>query len=192
MKKAMSRHHQKVYCIKRQKGISNIQIMVGVLISAILILGGIGLIRYIDKAKVNNDLNELTELKARTIAYGTSHGGNFAFLTQELAIGLEFFPKNRISGPIGSKVILNQWKGNVTVEPIQTYTPNDSVLYNYFGVPASACKELVMRALDLTAVVLVNGSFYAKKQNEVFPETTIISGCEAAGDNATIGYVMTN
>lgn len=176
--------------MNRQKGISNIQVMVGILVSAIFLLGGIGLIRYIEKAKVNNELSELGQLKVRTAAYGNLHGGDFAMMNQELAIGLNFFPANRISGVTGSRVISNQWGGKITIEPIKTFIDNDSILYNYFGVPASACKDLVMNAKDLTAVILVNGAFYVKRMNWVIPEETVVAGCEAAGDNATIGYVL--
>jgi hypothetical protein len=175
---------------KSQAGISNIQIMVGVLISAILILGGIGLIRYIDKSKVNNDLSELSELKGRTVAYGSAHGGNFAGFTQELAVGLDFFPANRVSGSTGSRTVSNQWKGTITVAPTISYVANDSLLFTYSGVPSSACKELVLQAESLAAVIVVNGQ-YAKSASAPINDANVVAFCDANGDNASVGYTMT-
>jgi hypothetical protein len=177
--------------LKYQAGISNIQIMVGVLISAILILGGIGLIRYIDKAKVNNDLSELTELKARTVAYASSHGGNFAGFTQELAIGLDFFPPNRVSGATGSRVVANQWKGNITVAPGTASVANDALSFAYSGVPSSACKELVLQVGNIASVITINGTTNVKMNGAAINEAAAIAACDAGADNASIAYALT-
>ena len=174
---------------KAQAGISNIQIMVGVLISAILILGGIGLIRYNDKAKVNNDLSELTELKARTVAYGSSHGGSFAGFTQELAIGLDFFPANRVSGATGSRSVQNQWKGTITVTPSFLIQPNDTVTFAYSGVPSAACKELSMQAGNIASAIMVGGANVKGAATPV-DEAAAVAACDAGGDNATVTYFL--
>lgn len=179
-----------LYSKGNQKGISNIQIMVGVLISAILILGGIGLIRYIDRAKVNNDINELTELKARTVAYGASHGGNFANVTQELAIGLDFFPANRVSGATGSRVVSNQWQGNIKVYPTTVLLPNDALTFEYTGIPNAACKELVMQTANIATVISV-GSTVLKFGNEPVNEAGAVMICDNHADNATLLYAFT-
>jgi Tfp pilus assembly protein PilV len=175
---------------KSQAGISNIQIMVGVLISAILILGGIGLIRYIDKAKVNNDLSELTELKARTVAYGASHGGNFAGFTNELAVGLDFFPTNRVSGAAGARTVANQWKGAITVAVASTNIQADSLLFTYTGVPSTACKELVIQAASIASFITVN-SATVKDTAAMVNEGAAITACDGSNDNASIAYAMT-
>lgn len=176
---------------KKQAGISNIQIMVGVLISAILILGGIGLIRYIDKSKVNNDLSELSELKARTVGYGASHGGNFSAFTQELAVGLDFFPANRVSGATGSRTVSNQWKGVITVAPGTANISNDALVFSYTGIPSSACKDLVLQVGNIAASVLINGTITAKPVGGAVDEAQTIAACDGASDSATIAYAMT-
>jgi hypothetical protein len=176
---------------KRQRGISNIQIMVGVLISAILILGGMGLMRYIDKAKVNNELNELSELKARTVSYGSQHGGNFAGFTQELAIGFDFFPANRVSGAAGSRVIQNQWKGTITVAPTIVNFANDSVLYTSSGVPSGACKDTAMQVGAIAAKIVVGTTTVKAGPTAALDEAALITACDAAADNASLAYSMT-
>lgn len=186
----MNKRKKQLKSLKYQAGISNIQIMVGVLISAILILGGMGMMRYIDKSKVNNDINELTELKARTVAYGASHSGNFSGFTQELAVGLDFFPANRVSGAVGSRVISNQWKGSIVVVPTVSYIANDSLLFTYTVVPSAACKEVVFQASELAAVIIVNNQ-YAKSTTTPINDANIVTICGTNGDNATIAYAMT-
>lgn len=176
---------------KYQAGISNIQIMVGVLISAILILGGMGLIRYIDKSKVNNDLSELSELKARTVAYGSQHGGTFSNFTQELAIGLDFFPANRVSGATGSRTVSNQWKGEITTAPTTVNFSNDAVLYTYSGVPSGACKDVALQAGAVAAMIRVGSTVVKSGSTAALDETGLITACDAAADNASLGYSMT-
>lgn len=175
----------------RQRGISNIQIMVGVLISAILILGGMGLIRYIDKSKVNNDLSELSELKARTVSYGSQHGGTFAGFTQEMAIGFEFFPANRVSGAVGSRVVQNQWKGTIAVAPTTVNFANDAVLFTYTGVPSGACKDTAMQAGAIASKIVVGTTTVKSGSTAAIDEAGLITACDAAADNASVGYSMT-
>ncbi len=176
---------------KYQRGISNIQIMVGVLISAILILGGMGMMRYIDKAKVNNDLNELSELKAATVSYGSKHGGNFAGFTQELAIGLDFYNPTRVSGAVGSRTVMNQWKGNITVTPATMFISNDSLAFTYTGIPSSACKDTVMQAGSLAGTIIVGAISVKTSPTNPINEASTVTACDAAADNATVVYSMT-
>lgn len=177
--------------LKNQAGISNIQIMVGVLISAILILGGIGLMRYIDKAKVNNDLNELSELKAATVSYGSKHGGNFSGFTTELGAGLDFFNPSRVTGAAGARVVMNQWKGAITVLPSTISLSNDSLAYSYTGVPSSACKDIVMQSGAIAGRIVVGTTTVKGTPVAAIDEASTITACDTAADNATITYAMT-
>jgi len=187
MKKNMQRYKSTKY----QAGISNIQIMVGVLISAILILGGIGLMRYIDKAKVNNDLNELSELKAATVSYGSKHGGNFAGFTTELGAGLDFFNPTRVTGAAGARVVMNQWKGAITVVPTTLSLANDALAYTYTGVPSSACKDIVMQAGSIAGGISVGTTTVKASPIAAIDEASTITACDTAADNASITYAMT-
>jgi len=186
----MKRNFNAVTRFKRQAGLSNIQIMIGVLISALLILGGVGLIKYIDKTKVNNDLSELATLKTETVSYGSRNGGTFSGYTHEVGIGLDFFPRSRVSGAAGSRVVQNQWKGLVTSAPTTINLANDGIAYTYTGVPSGACKDLAQQAGDIAAVITVGGvSVKAVGANPVL--ATIITQCDAGSDNVTIAYLMT-
>jgi len=174
---------------RRQAGISNIQIMVGVLISAILILGGVGLIKYVEKSKVNNDLSELADLKAATVSYGSNNGGTFAGLTNEIAIGLDFFQRSRVSGTAGSRTVQNQWKGTVTAAPASINIPNDGASYTYTGVPSAACKDLAQGAASIATVIRV-GTTEVKSSGGNPVLNSIITACDEGADNVTIAYLM--
>lgn len=187
----MKKNLQRPKSLKRQAGISNIQIMVGVLISAILILGGIGLMRYIDKAKVNNDLNELSELKAATVSYGSKHGENFSGFTTELGAGLDFFNPSRVTGAAGARVVMNQWKGAITVAPATLSISNDALAYTYTGVPSSACKDIVMQAGSIAGGIAIGSTNVKASPTAAIDEANTITACDTAADNASITYSMT-
>lgn len=186
----MKNNLNSVIRLKRQAGLSNIQIMIGVLISALLILGGVGLIKYIDKTKVNNDLSELATLKTETVNYGARTGGTFAAFTQEIAIGLDFFPRSRVSGAVGSRVIQNQWKGTIAVAPATINIANDGASYTYTGVPTGACKDLAQQAGEVAAVIRV-GATTVKAVGAGPVLADIITACDAGNDNVTMTYLMT-
>lgn len=173
----------------KQSGISTIQIMVGLLVSGIVIIGGIGLIRWIDTAKVNNDIGELTDLKARTVSYSLNRNGNFTGVTHEVLIGMDFFPVNRVSGSTGSRVVQNQWKGLITSAPATTATTNDSLQFTYTGVPSGACKDVVSKAAQIATAITVGGTA-VKPSLGTLNETTMISSCDQGNDNVTIAYVL--
>lgn len=186
----MNKRKKQIQSLKYQAGISNIQIMVGVLISAILILGGMGMMRYIDKSKVNNDINELTELKARTVAYGSQHAGNLSGMTKELAIGLDFFPPNRVSGAVGSRAVSNQWKGDINLTPIGLVSAGDAIQFVYTGIPNSACKELAIAAGQIADVIWVGATQVKTGPLSPVNEAAAITACDANGDNTALAYTF--
>lgn len=185
----MKRNIKPVSHFRRQAGISNIQIMVGVLISAILIMGGVGLIKYVEKSKVNNDLSELADLKASVVSYGSNNGGTFAGLTQEIAIGLDFYPASRVSGTTGSRVVQNQWKGTIVAAPATINIANDGASFTYTGVPSSACKELAQGASSIAAIIRV-GNTVVKAVGAAPVLNSIITACDAGNDNVSMTYLM--
>ncbi|QOU76430.1 hypothetical protein JAB4_059300 (plasmid) [Janthinobacterium sp. HH102] len=173
----------------KQRGISAIQIMLGVLVGALVLIGGLSLLRWVDSAKVNNDLSELNDLKARTVSYALNHNGSFSGVTQETIIGLDFFPSNRVSGASGSRVVQNQWKGLITVAPATTATANDSLLFTYTGITSAACKELSLKAAQLAAAISVGGT-PVKPSLGTLNEATMITSCDQGNDNVTIAYTF--
>lgn len=180
--------------LKRQAGLSNIQIMVGVLISAIMVLGGMGMIRMIDNAKVDNDLRDLSDFKKKTVNLGAQHG-SFGDVTQDALVAMDFFPRSDVTGSAGSYVVTNRWKGTVAVAPVTFYSSYDSLRFTYSGVSTSGCKQLGMQAGQIADGIQVSGTWVKLTPQAggtgSTNESLLISLCDGAKDNATLVYFLT-
>jgi hypothetical protein len=177
-------------CIKTaQAGISNVQLMIYLLVGAIVLVGGMGGIKYIDKSKVNNELAELTDLKASTISLSNARGGNFTGVTLGTLAGLDFFPRNRVTGTGAATAVTNQWKGAVTAVPATLNVTNDALAFTYTGYPASACKAVVIEAASVVNRIVV-GTTQVKAPGGVVNEDTLITACDAGADNNSIVWTI--
>lgn len=183
---------RRAFSLHRQRGISNIQIMIGALISAIMVLGGMGMIRMIDQAKVDNDLRDLADFKEKTVHLAAQHG-SMVDVTQEYVIDLGFFPATDVSGPVGSRIIASRWKGNLSVTPNNYLAAGDSLVFATNGVPTAACKLLGMQATNIADAILVNGTLIKLSKGGggtgFVNEAALISRCDAGSDNSTISFV---
>jgi hypothetical protein len=185
--KKISKLNANSITFKKQAGISNVMLMIYLLVGAIVLLGGMGGLKYIDKSKVGNEVQELTDLKASTISLGNQRGGTYAGITTASLAGLDFWPRNRITGAGAAATVTNQWKGPVTAAAAQLNVPNDSIEYSYSGYPASACKQVVMDAAAIVNQITV-GATLVKAANAPVDEAAMTTACDAGGDNGTILY----
>lgn len=178
---------------RRQAGMSNLQIMIGVLIGAILITGGIAMLTQIDKAKVDNEVRELTRLKKKTVSLGAQRG-TFDTVTQQTVIQLDFFPSSVVSGPLGSRTISNQWGGQIQVSPQGIVVPWDGLLFRYTGMPAAACKQLGLQISSLASGIQIGGTWVKGTPAIGSPLTvnpaTLITACDAGGSNVTFDVYL--
>ena len=143
-----------------QRGITTVQIAIGILVSVIALVGSFGGFQYVAQAKVNTDVAAMLDLKAATQRYGTSLGsGGFTTsnMTTATLINLGFFGSSGfvLSGTIPSQTVANQYGGAVTAavptsttDEIATLTEGISFTWN--GLPSAACRELALR-LDTLA-----------------------------------------
>lgn len=188
----MKPNRQKLFR-RHQAGMSNIQIMVGVLISAIMIVGGMGMIRAIDQAKVDNDLRDLADLKQKTVSLALQHG-SLSDVTQESLIDMGFFPAGDVTGPAGSRVISSRWKGAITASGNGVYVPGDAIAYTFYGVSAAGCKQLGMQAGRIADQIMVSGTFVkqtpAAGGTGSANEPLLISLCDAGNENLTINFFI--
>jgi hypothetical protein len=179
---------------KSQAGISNIQIMVGVLISAIMVLGGIGMLRMVDQAKVENDLRDLADYKQKTVNLALQHG-SLSDVTQEALIDMGFFPASDVSGPKGSRVINSRWKGIMTAAGNGFLIPGDAIAYTLFGVSSAGCKQLGMEAGRIADGIAVTGTWVKLTPfaggTGAANEPLLISLCDAGKDNLVINFFIT-
>jgi len=175
-----------------QTGMSNIQIMVGVLISAIMITGGMAAIRQIEKAKVDNEVRELVRLKKKGSALAAQRGGSFSSVTQRTLVLLDFFPPEVLSGPVTSRTIRNQWGGETT---ITASTTPDSLNYRYAGVTSAACKQLGLAAANVAAGIQVQGAWIKPVATPgtltSVDQANLGPMCDRGADNVTMNFFLT-
>lgn len=175
--------------LKKQYGNALIPTIIAIIITAILAAGAVIGLKWIDDAKVSNELEELASLKTATIKQGVSMGGNFASIDAPTLAQLNFFPNVRVTGSGSSTVILNQWKGTITAAPTTTISTSDSIAFTYTGVPTYACRALVQDAANIAIAISVGGTV-VKSNGGTLNLATALSQCTAGADNVTMIYTF--
>jgi PilS N terminal len=178
--------------LRYQTGISNLQIMVGVLVGAIMITGGMAAIRQIEKAKVDNEVRELARLKKKGSALAAQRGGSFNGVSQQALVLLDFFPPEVLSGPATARTIRNQWGGALSITV--SAAPN-ALNYRYTGVTSAACKQLGMAAANVAAGIQVQGTWIkAVATPGTFSnvdQANLGPICDRGADNVTMNFFLT-
>lgn len=173
----------------RQRGISILTVVIVLIIGAILITGALLSLRFVDEAKVQNELQELTSLRGSTMLFAQQRGTNFTGVDLATITRLNFFPPERVSGTGATVTVANQWKGTVTVAPTTTVSTNDSLAFTYTGVPSAACNSLMTPAANIATAISVGGTA-VKTNGGTLALATAQDQCTAASDNATIVYTF--
>ena len=147
--------------LSAQKGYTNIQLAIGILVSVVAVLGAIGGFTYVTQAKVNNQLNYLSDLKASTGRLFLQLGAASASaqtLAQLAAFG--FFPANTVTtttGTGGGTTVTNQWGGAIQVATGTAGVAGDSLNFTFTGVPADACVAIGLGVDSIADVVKIDG-----------------------------------
>lgn len=177
--------------LRKQHGNALIPYIIGLLISAILAASGIYAYQYVNQAKADADIQEISALRAATVKLAANQGGNFASIDTATVAGLGFFPANRVTGTGASTVVLNQWKGTITVAPasIASASSNDALAFTYTGYPTDACKEVVQSAASIAAIVSIGGTT-VKANGGTLNVANMITQCASGADNATVVYTI--
>lgn len=164
--------------IEAQKGVSNVQIAIGVLVAVVALLGAVGGYIYVNSAKVNNEIQVLSDIKANTVKFGQSVG---TFTADNSAIGtligLAFFNNPLLATT--ATTVTDQWGGAVTVAPGTTNTAGDSLTFTFAGIPSHACAELALRVDAIATTVSVNGTS-TKSVGVASNPATVATKCAAA------------
>jgi hypothetical protein len=178
---------------KAQRGFSNVQIAIGILVGVIVLLGSLSGYQYISQAKVNNEITTLGDLKSATVRYG-QFAGLFTATNVTAAIlnGQNFFNTAGlvVTGAAAAPVITNQWGGAVTVGVGTANLLGDAIAFTFTNVPGDACRQLGTRVDNVASVVSINNvdTKAAGAQTNV---GTVTTQCAAGGDANTIIYTIT-
>ena len=178
---------------ENEKGFSNVQIAIGILVGVIILLGALGGYQYVSQAKVNNELSTLGDLKSATVRYG-QFAGTFAAanVTLQILNGQNFFSSSGLtnSGTAAAPVINNQWGGTVTAASATANQAGDSIAFTFTAVPGNACRDLGTKVDNLAAAVSIGGTA-TKAVGAASVPLTVTTQCAAGGDNNTIIYTIT-
>jgi PilS N terminal len=173
----------------KQRGAANMQIVLGLIVMAILTVAALAGFKYVTQTKAANEIQELSELKTATVSLGVSTGTNFSSVVMSNLTQLNFFPAARVSGTGASTVVLNQWKGTITVAPTTLVSTADSLDFTYTGVPTDACSYIVEQIGNLADQVSIGGTI-VKALGGTINLTTAYAQCNAGANNVTMDYVF--
>ncbi len=172
---------------------SPVQIIIGLLISAIVALASIMGLKYVNVAKAQNDIQELTTLSGATAKLATNIGTSFSGYTEQQLAELNFFPSNRVSGYSGSYTIYNQWKGKITAaaDGVAVAGANDALAFTYTGVPTDACLEIVQGIFSSADKIVVAGTTVKSLATPKLNTANVATACKTGADNVSITYSFT-
>lgn len=165
--------------LKAQKGFSNVQIAIGILVGVIVLLGSLAGYQYINQAKVNNEVNLLNDLRNATVRYGnfvgTFSGTN---VTTAILTGMNFFPNGAV----------NNFGGSIVPAVGTINTAGDSIQFTFNGVSTYGCKQIATMVDNTAAIVTINGTT-TKAAGAATVPATVGTAC-AAGDANVIIYTI--
>lgn len=173
--------------LNSQRGMTNIQIAIGIMVGVVAILGAIGGYKYINNAKVNNDFTVLSDLKSNTVKYGQAVG-TFTTSNSSLAtlIGLNFFNNPLLTTTATS--VTDQWGGALTVAVGTAANAGDSLVFTFNNIPSEACTEIALRVDPLAAAVSINGTATKAVGASSVPATV---ATQCASSSNSIAYTLT-
>lgn len=183
----MKKTIQQTQKLNSQRGMSNIQIAIGIMVGVIAVLGAIGGYKYINNAKVSNEFAVLSDLKSNTIKYGQAVG-TFTASNSSLAtlLGLNFFNNPLLSTT--STTVTDQWGGPVTVAVGTAVNAGDSLVFTFENIPSEACTDIALRVDALAAAVSINGTA-TKAVGAASVPGTVATQCASASNS--IAYTFT-
>jgi hypothetical protein len=145
----------------KQRGFSNVQIAIGILVGVIALIGSLSGFQFINQAKVNNEITALTDLKSSTMRYGQfvpTFTGNVSLDTLNEQ---NFFNSTGFTYVGGTTPSLtNQWGGAVTIAAGTAAVAGDAIDFTFANVPAAACKELVTKVDNIASKITIGTTVF--------------------------------
>jgi hypothetical protein len=139
-----------------QRGITTVQVAIGILVSIIALVGSFGGFQYVAQAKVNTDVNYLADLKTATVRYGSSLGaGGFTATNATLSQlnNLGFFNSTGMFVTAGTPpTVQHQYQGAVTVAVAaidDIDLGSEGLNFTFADLPATACRDIALRIDNL-------------------------------------------
>ncbi len=175
-----------------QRGITTVQIAIGILVSIIALVGSFGGFQYVAQAKVNTDINILADLKTSTVRYGSTLGPGGFIATTNVTMAqlnnLGFFALTGLTVASDASV-KNQYNGavavavaaNTDIEP-----GTEGLNFTFSGLPSAACRDIASRidniAHSIKAGIKAGGAVFVKTRGAAVDAVATATNCAGTGN----------
>jgi prepilin-type N-terminal cleavage/methylation domain-containing protein len=157
--------------LRRQTGFTLIEILIGLSIFALIIVGGLSIVPGIRlSAAVNTEMQNLSLIQA---AAGTYYD-NFQAVPSSASALASLVPDLQSLKPSGAN-LESRW-GSITVDE-DTSSPPSGYMVTYSGVPKNACQKLVPTQLKNWDGIKVNNSTETKTDATSADIITLVKAC---------------
>lgn len=170
------------------KGFSLIELLLVLGVLAILLVAAFVVYPQVrDRNQANAEVSNLTTIKANINNLYAARGGNYAGLSNEVAVNARVFPQNMVVGDAtDADAVQASWGGTVTVD--EGTTPREFTI-SYTNVPDGVCLGLVSGAAgNFTDIAVGTGSSGIIDGDGQFDPGAAASACAA---EATGGRTIT-
>lgn len=179
----------------RQTGISTLLVIVVLAVGALLLIGGSNVTKYIEGQKANNDMAELSEIRASLIDYANKHNTTFNGFTLAIGCRQQVFSENRCSDAGGGAAagagltVSNGWGGAYTITITNVSSGvNNGLRLSSSLVPDAVCIKQISYQWDQWARIEVGNT--AVKANIVQPIDDAAINAACAGGANTISWTV--
>lgn len=172
-----------------QRGITNIQIAMGIAVVGLSIIGGLFLLKYPENQKVKNEVAELMDLRASSVGYATKRGGKYTGLTLATSCAIGFFPEGRCTGAAAATAVSNQWGGAVSLTIVDVNGAGTGIEWRYNGLSPRACIDEVTDLWHSAAKIKIGATEVKDDPTDALAEQATIDACQAA-DTADIYWTF--
>jgi hypothetical protein len=157
------------------------------MVGVVLLIGAVGAYKYINQAKINNEIAELNDLKVATIRYGQSVGDfTSTNVTIPVLAQMNFFPASNVSGTGTNTAVKNQWGGAVTVSGTNA---TDYIKLIYAGMPIDVCRDLAIK-LDNTVAKITSSDGTTTTVKAVGAKASVANAITACGNTENSATLM--
>ena len=171
-----------IFKIKAQRGYTNIQLAIGMVVSILVMLGSLGGYQYVQQTRVTNEIAQISDLKLATQRYGQAIGAGTVFTTANTATTVlqaaNFFPSGNNK---------NQWGGTITGANATTAITDDSIAFTFGNVPQFACREIALKLDNVASHITIN-SVVTKALGAASDVTLVNDNCLSQAAGTTMIY----
>jgi len=176
-------HRHAGMTLARQQGISTLLVIVVLAVGALLLIGGSNVTKYIEGQKANNDMAELSEIRASLIDYANKHNTTFTGFTLDIGCRQQVFSANRCNGIGAASVVSNGWGGAYTFSIVNVSSGvSNGLRLSSSLVPDAVCIKQISYQWDQWARIEVGSVAVKNTIIQMIDDTAINDACVAGAN----------